>query len=336
MDAMSHRAGAHAQDQPSVLVTSTVVDRLSTNSVIRNYILEGFRACLAPSRASACSLELAFKQVEATRPSLVVAAGSLASDATDLRRLRRATEAAGSLLAIWVHEDPYEFDYAFKLDTVADVVFSNDAWAVPHYCHPRARHLPLAGAPGRHYRPVTPCEVRETAVFFCGVAYANRAEFVRKADDVLRRHPVEILGADWPPDIRCARNQRLTADEMADYAQRSRLTLNIGRDLDIANARYGLPQSTPGPRTFETALSGSVQLYVTTSLEVTDYFEPGVEILLVDSVRDVAEAIEWAYDDPAAATAMAARAQTRALRDHTYRNRAQAILRACAECWPAS
>ncbi|WP_244474893.1 glycosyltransferase family protein [Methylobacterium sp. Leaf99] len=274
-------------------------------------------------------LELAPAAIRQFRPDLVVAVGSIVPDASDLRGLRRAVDSIGAELAYWLHDDPYEFDYSFKAELTADIIFSNDSWAVHHYRHGNVHHLPLAASRARHFRDLVPVAGRETVVFFCGVAYPNRVALIRRADAVLSRHPVAILGTDWPSDIRCATNRRLTPAEMTDHAADARLTLNIGRDLDIANRRFALPPATPGPRTFEVALAGSAQLFFATGLEICDAFEPGREILLVDGVADIARAIEQALDDPAAIQAIAARAQNRALREHTYTERAARILDLC-------
>jgi spore maturation protein CgeB len=315
--------------RPKVLVTSTFNDALNTNTSIRPCLAEGFAEVLGSDRVMAVPLDLAPAAIRVFCPDLVVAVGSIVPDASDLRGLRRAADSIGAELAYWLHDDPYEFDYAFKAELTADIIFSNDSWAVHHYRHGDVHHLPLAASRTRHLRDLTPLPERETMVFFCGVAYPNRVALIRRADAVLSRHPVAILGTGWPSDIRCATNRRLTAAEMADHAADARLTLNIGRDLDIANRRFALPPATPGPRTFEVALAGSAQLFFATGLEICDAFEPGREILLVDGVADIARAIEQALDDPDAIQAIAMRAQIRALRDHTYTQRAARMLALC-------
>jgi spore maturation protein CgeB len=318
-----------AGDTVEVLVTSTITDGLNVNPAIRRHLVEGFSEHLGQGAVAEVPLELAVGRIERLRPKLVVAVGSLVPDASGLNRLRRATDAVGAELAFWLTEDPYEFDYAFKAEILADIVFSNDSWAVHHYRHPRVHHLPLAASATHHFRPVRPELSRDIAVFFCGVAYPNRIALIRQADELLSQHPVAILGCDWPGDLRCATNRRLTPAEMADHAASAWLTLNIGRDLDIANRRFALPQATPGPRTLEVALSGSTQLFFTTGLEICDLFEPGSEILLVDGPRDIARAIERTRDEPAAILRIAKQAQDRALRDHTYGQRAGRILELC-------
>ncbi len=316
-------------DRPRVLVTSTFSDALNTNTTIRPCLAEGFGDILGKDRVLAVPLDLARDAIRRFRPDLVVAVGSIVPDGSDLRGLRRAADGVGAELAYWLHDDPYEFDYAFKAELTADIIFSNDSWAVHHYRHGNVHHLPLAASRARHLRDLTAVSERETVVFFCGVAYPNRVALIRRADTVLSRHPVAILGTGWPSDIRCAANRRLTPAEMADHAADARLTLNIGRDLDIANRRFALPPATPGPRTFEVALAGSAQLFFATGLEICDAFQPDREILLVDGVADIARAIERALDDPDAIQAIAMRAQIRALRDHTYTQRAARMLALC-------
>ncbi|MGU3665390.1 glycosyltransferase [Methylobacterium sp. A49B] len=311
---------------PRVVVTSTFPDALNRNPTVRSDLADGFAELLGTERVSLAPLELAVSVIRATRPDVVVAVGSLVPDLSDLRGLRRAADAVGAVLIFWLTDDPYEFDYAFKAELYADIVVSNDSWAAQHYRHPDVHHLPLAAAPNRHFRPIRPVAERETTVFFCGVAYPNRIALLRRIDDLLAHHVVEILGAEWPDTISCAVNRRLTPRQMADYAAASRITLNIGRDLDVANRRLSLPQATPGPRTFEVALSGSAQAYFVTGLEICDHFEPDAEILLVDGAADIARVIEQSLDDPASIELVARRAQARALREHTYRHRAARLL----------
>jgi spore maturation protein CgeB len=313
-----------------VVVTSTIVDRLNTNARIRGYLSDAFAGLLGSHRVASCPLERAPAYLEQLRPSLVVAVGSLASDTSDLRRLRQSADRTGGLIAYWLHDDPYEFDYAFKAELYADTVFSNDAWSVIHYRHPNVHHLPMAAAPGVHWRRLVPVAQRDLALFFCGVAFPNRIEILSRADDLLSRYPVRVLGDGWPSEIRCARNRRLSSIEMGDYAQNAKLTLNLGRDLNIANLRYALPASTPGPRTFEIAMAGSAQLYFASGLEILDYFEPEKEIILFDEIGDIKRTIEQAYDDPESIDLIAKNAQQRALYEHSYLSRARRILSICS------
>lgn len=317
---------------PRVLLTGCAADVLNLNAGIRHYLFEGFSA-IGGATVESWPRELAETAIARFRPHLVVAIGSLVPDAPGLGGLRRAADRVGAAFALWLHDDPYEFDYAFKAELRADIVFSNDRWACAHYRHDRVHHLPLAASPRHHLRELKPLDERTLDLFFCGVAYPNRIDFLRRADAMLSRRRVAILGADWPASLRCASNRRLTVAEMADFAQDARLTLNLGRDMDIANRRYQLPPSTPGPRTFEVALSGSAQAYFVRDLEIERHFRPGEEIYLIDGIDDLARLFDRLADAPQQVYAVAARAQARALSEHTYAHRAQTMLQTCLSDW---
>jgi spore maturation protein CgeB len=111
------------------------------------------------------------------------------------------------------------------------------------------------------------------------------------------------------------------------------VVLNLGRDFDFGNERYRLPATTPGPRTFEAAMAGCVQLYFVTGLEIEDYFTPDREILLFDHTSEVPHILESILSDPDRALEIARAAQNRALKDHSYTARARSILRACFPEW---
>ncbi|GJD51612.1 hypothetical protein OPKNFCMD_4367 [Methylobacterium crusticola] len=310
----------------SVLVTGTVEDRLNSNTAIRRYIARGLRD-LGPQVAVR---EVGYGALIASPGigpvDVVVAVGGVAVDASNLTALRRIADGAGAALAFWVHDDPYEFDYSFRLRGIADLVFNTDRWSTAHYGDTPAVHLPLAGCLDTHFRPIDPAEPRDLTVFFCGYAYGNRIDFLRESTGVLRKCRTYVCGAEWPRDIPFARNERMTPDMFADTAARALFTLNIGRDLSIANARFSLSPSTPGPRTFEVALMGSAQLFLAEGLEILDYFEPDREIVLIDGPADLKRWIERAQDDPASIVAIARRAQERALSEHCYVHRAEAAV----------
>ncbi|KTS26198.1 glycosyl transferase family 1 [Methylobacterium indicum] len=313
-----------------VLVTSLSPDAVNHNAAIRAYLREGFAEVRGADAVRASPLELAEEAIAEFRPSLVVALGSVAVEAAPLRSLARSARRAGARLAFWLHDDPYEFDYAPRAEALADHIFTNDRWALPHYRHPSVSHLPLAACRRTHLRPVRPMAERSLDLFFCGAAFPNRIALLERAQASLAGHRVEVRGAGWPASLAFAENTRLSAAAMADRTSAARLVLAVGRDLDIANRRYRLPASTPGPRVFEAALAGTPQLCFAAGLEILDYLEEGREILLFDDVHEIAEAIARSHREPAAVLAMAERARARVLDGHTYRHRAETILAAMA------
>lgn len=309
-----------------LLVTNTVPDYLNANAAIRKYTATGFADILGEENVLEKPFDSAVKAILDNKPDLVFAVGGVGIDEADLWPLRRAADKVGAVLGFWLHDDPYEFDYAFRAEAIADIVFTNDAWASHHYRTTNVHHLPMAGCPRTHLREILPPEQRHISLFFCGIGYPNRVGLLRQARELLSRHTTVVTGAHWPQDLPFARNQRLTPTEMADSAQRAMITLNIGRDLDIANARYKLPPSTPGPRTFEVALSGSAQIYFVQGLEITDYFDPDSEIILFDSVSDIEAILARTHEEPTYFTSVGRAAQQRALKEHCYKHRARTVL----------
>jgi spore maturation protein CgeB len=260
------------------------------------------------------------------KPTITIAVGGLAVDSVNASELKCATKDAGGRLALWLHDDPYEFDYAFKATDLADIVFTNEECCVPHYPGSTVYHLPLAASVEAHFK-IIPADLRhDIDLFFCGVAYPNRVEFFRSTQKHLSQLSVVVRGDGWPTDLRFAQNLRLTTGEVCEYSQRSSLTLNIGRSHNIANRRLDLPSTTPGPRTFESALAGGAQLYVGDAMAIYPYFRPGTEILTAETAEEFESAIRFAASNPNALLDIAKKAQERALLEHTYANRAKFII----------
>lgn len=311
------------------MVVSAIPDNMNTNPWLYAHLQEGFSGLLPAENVQGTAPELAISSIESFRPDLVLLFGSILSDLVDFPGIAGASKASGAHFSVWLHDDPYEFDFNYLVEEMADTIFSNDRWSVEHFTHPRVFHLPLAASPTFHYRELKEFTERQYDLFFCGCGFANRVQMIKDLSESLASFSVLIAGSEWPPDAFPARNWRIQNAEMPSYYSNSKLVLNLGRDHSFANDRYQLAASTPGPRTFEAAMAGCVQLYFVTGLEITDYFKPDSEILLFDDADDVISALEQVQRDPSAYHAIAQASQQRALRDHTYLNRAAAILKTC-------
>jgi len=307
-----------------VLVTGASPDNQNRNVVLRQYVAEGFQQVPGIEQVVNAPLEFAASHFDSLRPELVLCFGSSMPDDADYAQVRRYCDKAGIPLVFWLHDDPYEFDYHYKLRNVADIVFSNDRWAAEHYDHPRAYPLALAASEAAHRRPVG--LDKDINLFFCGVAFGNRIRLLRDLAPTLRAHQATILGDGWPADLPFCENRRLPNEALSAHYSRAWMTLNMGRDFHYANDRFKLEPSTPGPRTFEAAMSGTTQLFFVESLEIADYYQPGEEILLYNSAAEFKSLVERMLDDREACAGIARAAQARTLRDHTYRNRAEEIL----------
>jgi len=307
-----------------VLITGASPDNENRNTVLRSYVAEGFCEVLGAGAVTHVPMEVALPAAKRHRPDLILCFGSCMPDDADYLALRQHCDASGAILAFWLHDDPYEIDFNYRISGLADVVFSNDRWATEHYNHPHAYHLPLAASRVAHWRPISP--LKDIGIFFCGVAFGNRIRLVKDLSHVLQKHDTRIMGDQWSEDLPFARNRRLSNEELSRKYSRSLVTLNMGRDFHYANDRYQLDPSTPGPRTFEAAMAGTTQMYFVESLEIADYYAPHKEIVLYNSVAEFERKVQALMADAAGCMAIAAAAQARTIADHTYTHRARAII----------
>jgi spore maturation protein CgeB len=307
-----------------VLVCGASPDSVNNNAVLRGYVGNGFRSLTQVSAVRTCSLETAEHTARDFGPHLILVFGSCMPSTSHYLGLKEAALDIGACLAFWLHDDPYEFDLSYKIIPLADVIFSNDRWTATHYAHPRVHHLPLAADPYAHVREWNPDKARD--VFFCGVGFPNRVALLRDSAKALSSFDVSVVGSEWPSDLPFAKNQRVPNAELPDWCARSLVTLNLGRRFNLANSRFNLEASTPGPRTFEAAAAGTVQCFFVESLEIESYYQEGSEILLFDTPLELRRHIEMVRDDRPRAQAIATASRERTLRDHTYANRAARIL----------
>ena len=309
----------------NVLISGASPDSINNNATLRGYVANGFKGLDGVGSARACSLESAAAIARAEAPDLIVVFGSCMPSVSYYLDLKEAALDAGSCVAFWLHDDPYEFDHSLKIIPLADIIFSNDRWSATHYAHPYVYHLPLAADPDAHFH--RPEQAKSRDVFFCGVGFPNRVQLLRDCVSSLDGFRVEVMGAEWPRDLSFATNCRVPNAELPKLYSSSLVTLNIGRRLDLSNERFKLDASTPGPRTFEAAAAGTVQCMFVEGLEIEDYYsEQDGEILLFDSPTELRRHIEMLRDDGKRAMNIALAAQERTRREHTYMNRAKTLL----------
>jgi spore maturation protein CgeB len=313
----------------SVVVAGASPDWHNRNAHLRSLVSDGFKDA-GVTHVANVPLGGAQATIEADSPKLVVCFGSCMPDDTDYSRLRKACDRVGACLAFWLHDDPYELDFSYRAEEIADIIFTNDRAAALHYDHPHVVHLPLAASAKHHFRPVQ--HERDFDVFFCGVGFPNRIQILKDLRNCLARYDTRVFGDEWPVDkLPFARNRRLSPIDLADYYATARVSLNLGRNHNYGNSRYDVVASTPGPRTFEAAMAGAVQLMFVTGFEIEDYFEVDKEILLFDTIADVETILADLTEDPDRVEAIGRAAQTRCMSNHTYGNRAETILRAVEE-----
>lgn len=310
-----------------ILIIPTLPSGRNSNSNIPQFLEEGFSEAFPTKNIMRCPLELASTSVLNYKPSYVIAIGSVAIDSAEYRSLRRACNTLDTLLVFWLHDDPYEFDYSFKANRYADLILSNDQETVRYYNHNHVHFMPLGTSKKSCFREVK-TEIKNILSFFCGVGYPNRVDFFDKLDRIIdsqTRSKIIVSGDKWPSHLKFCQNTRLTNKEFCDTANGSMSTINIGRQFNLANNKFDLVQSSPGPRTFDAAIAGTMQLYFLTENSIVDYYEPDSEIVLIDSVKDVANCFERILDEPSWAIKIASRAQKKTIDKHLYSHRAEKI-----------
>ena len=307
-----------------VLVCSASPDQVNNNSVLRGYVGRGFSELLPEGQVITCSLDYAVEAARRHHPELIVVFGSCMPASCDYTGLKTYCSRSGAALVFWLHDDPYEFDFNYKIYQYADFIFSNDKWATVHINRPNVFHLPLAADPQTHFRSLR--SEMERDVFFCGVGFQNRQQLLIDCAESLIPFRVEVLGAEWPEALNFCHNTRVSNEKLPNFYSNSLVTLNIGRRFNLANTKYQLDATTPGPRTFEAAMAGGVQCAYLEGLELADYFKFGEEILVFDSPSELCTLIDELRSDPLRRNQIAEKSQARAIRDHTYAARAKVIL----------
>lgn len=257
----------------------------------------------------------------------------LAFDGEELHRgICARLKAVCGKAVLWVTEDPYEIPVNVRNASLFDHVFTNDSASVGAYPN-GAVHLPLAGGGEFQYFPVQPDEQCRYDLFFAGTAWPNRVSLLRELSDSLQGLRTKLALSVNPHlpqvDLRIpvsAYNWRTPNSQFARFANASRAVLTLHRDF---SASPGAPTAaaTPGPRLFEVALAGGFQLVDASLPEVGRYFEPDREIVLFDSPADCVEKLRHYLAHPAERVAIARAAQERALREHTYAHRIDALIK---------
>lgn len=272
-------------------------------------------------------VEAVIDAIAARKPKLAIGLGSVASDDVDYTAIYLACRSVGARLVYWLHDDPYEFDFNWKVVDRSDWIFTTDLASIPFYASSRVSHLPLAADRDFHVRhELLPTARRPFDAFFCGVAFPNRTKIIERLRGLLEKRRTEVLGDGWPPELSFCSNIRITQEQIREKYGQSKVVLNIGRQFNLANLRFEIVPSTPGPRTFEAAAAGCVQAVFLEGLEIFDYYKQGEEILHFSSVTDFARILERSQDAPDEMDAIARRARDRTVASHTYDHRAEQLI----------
>lgn len=314
----------HRNLAPKILIVSASPHHLNNNNVLNDFVFDGVCELFDEPRVSRSSYGNADFKVLEFRPEIVLVFGSIAPDICEYNTLRDACDKVKALLVFWLHDDPYELDFRRKITGIADYIFTNDEFSAAHYEHKNVAFLPLAGNPSTHTRPWI--EQKNNDIFFSGAPFANRVQLISELENFLLDFKCEIIGPGWPQLSGITVDKRIPNFEWCTSCALSSITLNIGREYDIANHDYRISASTPGPRTFEAAFAGTVQLYFSKNYSIVEFFEPDEEIIICDSISEIKEKIYQLVNDKILSRKLAEAARQRALKDHTYAVRCKNLI----------
>lgn len=298
------------------LLASGSFKKLNTNHHLNNFVIEGLSSLIGSENVHYSEFENIIKKLDLIKPNFLLIFGSIMPDSSNFADIKSKCNKINCKLIFWLHDDPYEFDASKKINLIADFIFTNDKYTSNFYNRTNVYHLPLAASPTFHYRPLN--ETKNVDIMFCGVAFSNRLRIIKDLHPILDKYKTIIKGDGWPQDIKYFQNKRIKSDDLVSLYSSSLVTLNMGRHLNLANEKYLLDASTPGPRTFEAAMAGTVQFFFVESLEITDYFKKDSEIIFFDSPKSFKSQFEKIFETRNLAMSIAKNAQNRALLDHTY------------------
>ncbi len=309
----------------SVLICGNAPLESEANASIRGSIHDGWLEVLSPSQLFSVSLDSAVSAIETVRPDLLLCIGSYLPETAYFGEATRAARDIGAVAVFWATEDPYEKDASYRIEPHFDVIFTCDRWTRHFYDHPRVFHLPLAGCPRRHHVPIDAAAERPIDLLFCGVAFANRQEIMARLKPALSGLKLCVIGPGWSGFGAGFSDRRIDKAQLIELYAQSKIVLNLGRSLSFENSRYQIAASTPGPRTFEVAMSGTVQFFHEDSLEIRDYFEED-EIPGFSGLHDFIQLRDRFLIAEKLRRATATRAQDRAVAEHTYARRAERMI----------
>jgi len=177
------------------------------------------------------------------------------------------------------------------------------------------------------HRPVelTGDEEREFAcdISFAGAGYYNRVQMFSGLTD----YKFKIWGVNWPgrelQPLLCRPGERFTAERFAKIVAGSKISLN----LHSSATHEGVDSKCDAinPRVFEIAACGGFQL-CDPCVGLDQLFDFESELPVYRDLTELRAKIDYFLAHPDERAQTAARARERALRDHTYQNRAQQML----------
>jgi len=187
----------------------------------------------------------------------------------------------------------------------------------------RAVHTLYYGVDPDVFSPVAVSQ-QDFDVFFYGHGREYRGEWI---DALLRDASLALPEARFMArgtalgDIgRTAMLPYLSFSKLREYACRSKLNLAITR------AAHASVYASSTSRPFELAAMGAT-IVASPYRGIEEWFEPGKEVVVVESPEEALERLRWLLAHDAERRAIGEAARKRALGEHTFRHRAQELVK---------
>ncbi len=165
---------------------------------------------------------------------------------------------------------------------------------------------------------------KEMDVFFYGYGDKFRRDWMAAmvGEPSRRLTDVDFVlgGRDFQGDTGVA---RMLGDVPFNMFPRTISTARV--NLCITRRSHASVFASSSCRPFELASAGAA-IVANPYLGIEEWFEPGEEIIIVESPGEAVDAYQHLLDDPAQAEALGQRARERVLDEHTYRHRARRVL----------
>ena len=276
-------------------------------------------------------------KAETFQPDLVLAMAQAPLTRQALKRLRKD----GVPTAMWFVEDFRLFTYWESFAPFYDVfaVIQKEPLLskLQAIGMANALYLPLAADPDFH-TPLALSSVERrlygSDVSFLGAGYPNR----RMAFRELLAFVPKIWGSDWEGDEVLSpylqrKGERISSEDAVKIFNATAVNLNLHSSVSAKElVSHG---DFVNPRTFELAMCGAFQLVDEREL-LPELFAPD-ELVRFTSMEQLQSAIRHYLEHPEERQAIAQRARTRALAEHTYQARMRTLLdfmRARLPGWP--
>lgn len=295
------------------------------NAQIREAIMSGWENVFGEGNVISTNIAGAAAAIDYIKPKIVFSIGSYLPESTYFGEVCQKAKEVGATTIFWATEDPYEQDANYRIVDDFDVIFSCDRWGVNFYEHPHVHFLPLAACEKLHYRPLDETIEKNIDVMFCGVAFGSRKDVMRSIRPALSDLNIKIVGPGWGEFGIGFSDARIEKDQLVELYQRSKIVLNLGRSLHFENKRFIIMPSNPGPRTFEAAAAGAMQLFHEDNYAIHDFYERD-ELPVFSTRYDFQQLLDKYLNDPELIIDTAKKAQARTLKDHTYTKRIETVL----------